>query len=111
MAEKKNKQEKTQNSKKKIAGAAISLRGRVFEGIVTKKFPKRVVIEFERTIYVKKYERFYKKKVRIHSRLPEGIEVNAGDYVQARECRPLSKIINTVVTKKIRSTETNKEAK
>ena len=29
-----------------------------FEGTIIKKFQKRVVIQFERTIYVKKYERY-----------------------------------------------------
>ncbi len=40
----------------------ISLRGRIFRGTVIKKFPKRIVIEFERTIYIKKYERYSKEK-------------------------------------------------
>ena len=38
-----------------------------FEGRVTKKFPTRIVIEFERMIYSKKYERYYKSKTKIHA--------------------------------------------
>ncbi|MEM4625292.1 MAG: 30S ribosomal protein S17 [Candidatus Pacearchaeota archaeon] len=81
-----------------------SLRGRKFEGYVVRKFEKRVVIEFERMIYVRKYERYMKKKTRIHARLPESMkdEINIGDYIQVKECRPLSKIIHSVVIKKIR---------
>ena len=80
-----------------------SLRGRIFEGTVTKKFPTRVVIEFERTVKVHKFDRFYKKKTRIHAKLPHTIEVHVGDYIKVQECRPLSKIIHHVVIEKVRS--------
>ena len=80
----------------------VATRGKTFQGYVTKKFPKRVVVEFERTVYVKKFERFLKDKTRLHARLPEGMDVNVGDYVKIQECRPLSKIIHFVVTEAIR---------
>lgn len=102
---------KEQKTNKKAEDAAIagalSTRGRTFEGFVTKKFPKRVVVEFERTVYVPKYERFYKKKTKLHARLPDSMfnEINVGDYIQIRECRPLSKIIHFLVIRKIRSGE------
>ncbi len=82
----------------------INPRGKVFEGIVTKKFHKRVVIEFERMIYVKKYERYAKLKTKIHARLPENMEkeINIGDLIKIHECRPLSKIIHFVVVQKIK---------
>jgi len=77
----------------------VSLRGRTFKGTVIKKFPKRVCIEFERTIYLRKYERYAKKKTKIHARLPDCLaeSVNIGDYIEIKECRPLSKIINFIV--------------
>jgi ribosomal protein S17 len=83
----------------------VGTRGRTFEGTVTKKFPKRVVIEFERTVYVPKYKSFYKKKTRIHARLPADMDINVGDYIKVQECRPLSKIIHFMVKEKIRSVE------
>ncbi len=88
------------------AGAAmqaVGTHGRTFEGFVVKKFPTRVVVEFERTVYVKKYQRFYKKKTRLHARLPAGLQVDLGDYIRVRECRPLSKIIHFVVIEKVRA--------
>ncbi len=98
-AQKKQK-ESSSTSKKETK---IIARGRVFKGSVTKKFPKRVVIEFERTVYLSKFETFMKKKTRIHARLPDSMEkeVNIGDMVLAQECRPLSKMIHFVVIKKI----------
>lgn len=85
----------------------VGTRGKIFEGTVIKKFPKRVVIEFERMIYVRKYERYTKYKTKIHARIPKEIEkeIQIGDLIQVRECRPLSKIIHFIVVKKIKSGE------
>lgn len=82
---------------------STSTRGRSFKGKVIRKFPKRVVIEFERTIYIKKYERYSKRKTRLHARLPECMssEINLEDYIEIRECRPISKIVHFIVIKKI----------
>lgn len=109
MAEKTSKKQK-EETKIEIP---VATRGRTFEGTVTKKFPKRVVVEFERTVYIKKYERFYKKMTRLHARLPDAMisEINIGDYIEIMECRPLSKIIHFVVIRKIRSAVQNPEAK
>jgi len=81
----------------------ISLRGRTFKGTVIKKFPKRIVIEFLRTIYVKKYERYSKRKTKLHARLPDCMnkDIEIGDYVEIKECRPISKIIHFVCTGKV----------
>ena len=85
----------------------IGTRGRIFKGTVIKKFPKRVVIEFERTIYIKKYERYSKRKTKLHARLPDEMikEINIGDYIEIRECRPLSKIIHFIVVGKVSKEE------
>lgn len=85
------------------------VRGRMFEGTVTKQFPGRVVIEFERTVYVRKYERFYKKRSKIHARVPKGLTIQVGDYVRVQECRPLSKIIHAIVIEKVRSAGEQKQ--
>jgi small subunit ribosomal protein S17 len=102
------RKEKTKVEAKAIAEAKIKgrvgTRGRIFEGTVTWKFPKRVVIEFERMIYIKKYERYAKLKTKIHARLPEFLEkeINLGDLIRVHECRPLSKIIHFVVVQKLK---------
>lgn len=82
----------------------LSLRGRTFKGVVIKKFPRRLCIEFERTVYIKKYERYAKKKTKLHARLPDCLkdQINIGDYIEIKECRTLSKIIHFVTVKKIR---------
>ena len=79
----------------------VRTRGRIFEGKVTKKFPTRVVVELERTVYVHKYERYYKKKTRLHARLPPHFSVEVGDLIRIQECRPLSKIIHFMIIEKV----------
>ncbi|MFA5953788.1 MAG: 30S ribosomal protein S17 [Candidatus Pacearchaeota archaeon] len=88
----------------------LKLRGRIFKGTVISKHEKRIAIEFERMNYVKKYERYARYKTKIHARLPRCMEkeINVGDLIRIRECRPLSKIIHFVVLEKINSGEDKK---
>jgi small subunit ribosomal protein S17 len=112
MPERKAKQ--AREEKKGKTKSIVKTRGRIFEGFVVKKFPKRVVIEFFRPIYVRKYQRYYKKKTRLHARLPEKMEdsVKIGDYIKVQECRPLSKLIHFLVLEVIRKAEEiNKDSK
>ena len=96
--------EKKKKEKRKTKNL-VPTRGRTFEGVVTRKFPKRITIEFERTIYLPKYERYMKKKTRIHARLPESVIAEIGDLVKVQECRPLSKIIHFMVVKIVKREE------
>ena len=88
----------------------LKVRGRTFEGNVVRKNPKRITIELERMIYIRKYERYAKFKTRIHARLPDCLEkeISLGDTIKIRECRPLSKTIHFVVLGKINSKEKEK---
>ncbi|HLC77896.1 MAG TPA: 30S ribosomal protein S17 [Candidatus Nanoarchaeia archaeon] len=83
----------------------LKVRGRIFEGVVINKLPRRVTIEFQRMIYVRKYERYSKSKTKIHARLADCMKdkINVGDYISVQECRPLSKIIHATVINKIKS--------
>jgi small subunit ribosomal protein S17 len=123
MEKKKTKKaEKTEVAEKSVAGAKcndrscpfhgsnpVKLRGRVFEGTVTRKFSGRVAIEFERVLHVPKFERYEKRKTRLHARLPECLSnIEIGDLIQIAECRPLSKIIHFIAIKRIKTKEQNK---
>ncbi|MDP2628548.1 MAG: 30S ribosomal protein S17 [Nanoarchaeota archaeon] len=111
--EKKTKK-KTEEKAENIAGTMcndktcpkhgnLKIRGKIFEGKVTKKFLKRVVVEFERMVYIRKYERYAKARTKIHARLPTCLEneIHVGDLIKVQECRPLSKIIHFAVIGKI----------
>jgi small subunit ribosomal protein S17 len=98
------KEEKKENNKDIVVGT----RGRTFKGIVTKKFDTRVVVEFERTVRFRKYERFAKKKTKLHARIPKDMTLHIDDIVKVRECRPLSKIIHFVVIDVVKGKELKK---
>lgn len=89
----------------------LKTRGRVFKGTVVSKHNKRIAIEFERMIYVRKYERYAKSQTKIHARLPSCMEkeIQLGDLIRIQECRPLSKIIHFVVLNKIKDSEESKK--
>jgi len=84
---------------------AVKLRGRVFKGEVISKLPGRVKIQFDRVNYISKYERFDKRRTKLHARLPDCLrdQVQIGDWIEISECRPLSKIVHFIVTSKVRS--------
>lgn len=104
---KKNEKSTIKEMNLTIKGKRIGTRGRIFAGNVVKKFPTRVVIELERTLYVPKYERFHKKKTKLHAKVPDNMNIEVGDYVRIQECRPLSKIIHSVVIENVRSIKGN----
>jgi len=91
--------------KQKRKAKSLAVRGRIFKGYVMKKFPTRAVIEFERIVHIPKYERYYKKKTKLHARIPENMDINIGDFIKVQECRPLSKIIHFIVIEKLKSKE------
>lgn len=86
----------------------LKVRGRTFEGIVTKKLSGRVTIQFERMVKVAKYERYEKRKTKLHARLPKCMEerVEEGGLIEIGETRPISKMIHFVVLRVVKSDST-----
>ena len=82
----------------------LKMRGRTFQGKIIRILPGRVTIEFERMIKLPKYERYEKRKTKVHARLPECMqsEVGVGDLIEIAETRPISKMIHFVVSKIVR---------
>ena len=81
----------------------LKTRGRIFEGKVIRKLHGRITLQFERMFYLSKYERYEKRKTKLHARLPNCLdkEINIGDVVKIAETRPISKTIHFVALKKI----------
>lgn len=103
MENKKNKDKEDCGDKKCPFHGNLSVRGRHFQGTVIKLFEKRAVIEFEHLNYYKKYERYAKARTKLHAYLPKCLanKISKNDLVEIGECKPLSKIINFVVLKKL----------
>lgn len=82
----------------------ISLRGRSFEGDVTRKTAKTVKITWTRYKRYPKYERYAKVESGVFAHLPDcmSAEIKLGDHVKVTECRPLSKTKHFVVIGKVK---------
>jgi len=81
----------------------ISTRGRTFTGtVISDKMSKTVTVEWERRKFIKKYERYEKRRTRIKAHNPENINAEKNDFVQIEETRPISKTKNFIVTKIIK---------
>ena len=76
----------------------LKIHGRIFTGTVLREvFHKTATIEFPRRLFIKKYERFEKRKTRVKAYAPECIAITRGDMIRVVETRPLSKTKNFVV--------------
>ena len=77
---------------------SLSVRGKIFEGIVIKaKAKQTVTLQKESPIYFTKFRRYGRSKSRIHAHVPSNLDVKEGDHVIAAECRPISKSVSFVV--------------
>ena len=80
----------------------ISVRGKSIEGVVIrKKANKTAVIQMEKIKYIRKYERYMKKTVKLPVHCPECMDINIGDVVQVGETRKISKTKSFVILKKV----------
>ena len=76
--------------------------GRTFVGtVVAAKMQNTATVEWERSRYIPKYERFEKLTTRIKAHNPDDIDAKKGDVVRIKECRPLSKTKHFIITEKI----------
>ena len=74
--------------------------GRVLLGKVIKLGSvKTVQIELPKLTYLPKYERYEKRRIRLHVHHPPCIKLKLGDKVRVMECRPISKTKNFVIIK------------
>ena len=77
---------------------SLNVRGRQFNGtVISIKMRKTATIEFERLQFIKKYERYEKRRTRLKVHSPECLDVKEGDVVLVAECRPLSKTKNFTI--------------
>lgn len=76
----------------------LPVRGRVFRGIVrSTKAGRTAVVEWGFHRFVRKYERYERRKSRVAAHNPECLQARKGDEVVIAECRPVSKTKSFVV--------------
>jgi len=77
---------------------ALSLRGQIITGVcVSDRMAKTAVVQRERTVFCKQYERYEKRTTRIAAHNPECLGIKMGDQVKIMECRPISKTVSFVI--------------
>ncbi len=80
----------------------ISLRGRTFTGkIIKQDLNKTATVEWPRTTYLYKFERFEKKRSRVKVHNPACINAKVGDTVKIVESRPISKTKKFIIVEKV----------
>ncbi len=80
----------------------LRVRGQILRGRVVKVYQKTATIERELIRYVPKYERYMKKKSKLHAHNPPCINAKPGDIVTIAECRPISKTKSFVIVEVVR---------
>lgn len=95
--------EKCENDVKCPFHGNLKLHGRTFTGTVIKKDTHKTVnVEWARSHYIPKYERYEKRRSRVKAHNPKCIDAQVGDKVKIMECRKLSKTKSFVVLQKIK---------
>jgi small subunit ribosomal protein S17 len=80
----------------------ISVRGKSIEGVVIrKKSSKTAVIQMKKIRYIRKYERYMKKTIKLPVHCPECMNIEIGDVVLVGETRKISKTKSFVILKKV----------
>lgn len=80
----------------------LSVRGRVFKGVVrSAKTKNTAIIEWHYDRYVPKYERYERRNTRVTAYNPDCIRAKEGDVVIIGECRPICKTKHFIVISKV----------
>jgi small subunit ribosomal protein S17 len=81
----------------------ISVRGRIDEGTVLKvKMNRTAVVVKERLVWIRKYQRYERRRSKYHVHIPDCIKVKENDRVIIGEIRPISKTVSSVILKVIK---------
>jgi small subunit ribosomal protein S17 len=88
----------------------LSTRGTVLEGVVVSdKMQGTVIVQRDRFIKVKKYDRYRRSRSRIPAHNPPCIGAKQGDAVRIMECRKLAKTVSFVIIEKLGQTDKTPE--
>jgi small subunit ribosomal protein S17 len=82
----------------------LKVRGKILTGRVVSVSDKQtVVLQREFLQRVPKYNRYERRRGKVHAHLPPCIDLKEGDTASVAECRPLAKTISFVVIQSRRS--------
>lgn len=79
----------------------LKVRGQIIEGrVVSDKMRRTVVVEKDYLHYLRKFERYERRRSKLSAHNPECIAAKVGDNVKIMECRPISKTKSFVIIEK-----------
>jgi len=80
----------------------LKVRGQTLEGkVVSNKAHQTVTVEREYYRFLKKYERYEKRRSKISAHNPKCMNITIGDTVKIMECKPISKTKSFVLIEKV----------
>ncbi len=80
----------------------LKVRGQTLEGkVVSTKAHQTVSVEREYYQFLKKYERYEKKRSKVSAHSPKCMNIEVGDTVKIMECKPISKTKSFVLIEKV----------
>ena len=83
---------------------SVKVRGKILTGRVFSVSKQTIVIQREYLSKMKKYNRYERRRSKLHAHLPPCIDLADGDTATIAECRPISKTISFVVVQARRAT-------
>ena len=90
------------SDKKCAVHGSVKVRGNIFKvKVINAKAQKTVTVERELIQFIPKYERYLKKRSRMHAHNPECVAAKEGDIVRIGETRRLSRTKGFVVLEKV----------
>lgn len=85
---------------------SLKVHGRSIVGrVISDKMRRTITIQWERRIYIPKYERYMVKTSKIKAHNPDCIAAKEGDMVKIMQCKPISKLKSMVVVEKVSEEE------
>ena len=87
----------------------VSIRGRIFKGVViSNKMARTIIIRRDYLHYIKKYNRFEKRHKNVAVHCSPAFRIKIGDVVTVGQCRPISKTVRfNVIRKEVQHVEGN----
>jgi len=89
----------------------LSTRGTVLEGkVASDKMQGTAIVQIDRMIKVKKYDRYKRSRSRIPAHSPPCIGAKTGDTVRIMECRKLARTVSFSIIEKLAGEKTEEKA-
>ncbi len=86
------------HDKKSPFTGSVKLHGRTFVGtVISDSMQKTVSVQWDRKKFLKKFQRYEKRRSKVKAHNPSYMNAAKGDIVKIMECRPISKTKHFVV--------------